>query len=339
MLGAHLTERGRPLVTFALFAYNQERFIREAVEGAFAQTYSPLEIVLSDDHSTDATFEILTELSGAYSGPHRLVVRRNSRNLGLVAHMDAVAKISMGQVFVVAAGDDVSVPERTSRIVDDYLSSEGRFVALYSALTGIDERSNEMESQKWRSAGSSDVLAMAAGPHGIFGCSAAYTADIFKRFDAIASEVVHEDLVLPFRAAMCGEVRFVDSPLVRYRLHESNIWNRASTQLTKKEYLRRQAKCLPNEVGVARQRLADLERARLDRLLDGVESRRLGGLIRKQLRRSQLELNVMRGVGSLVGCSSVGKLLLGASTFKRGVRWAYVRFLPEMKWLNRALLR
>lgn len=35
----------RPLVTFALFAYNQERFIREAVEGALAKTYSHLQII------------------------------------------------------------------------------------------------------------------------------------------------------------------------------------------------------------------------------------------------------------------------------------------------------
>ena len=31
-----------PLVTFALFTYNQEQFVRGAVEGAFPQTYSPL---------------------------------------------------------------------------------------------------------------------------------------------------------------------------------------------------------------------------------------------------------------------------------------------------------
>jgi len=41
----------RPLVTFALLAYNQEEFIREAVEGAFALTYEQLEIILSDDCS------------------------------------------------------------------------------------------------------------------------------------------------------------------------------------------------------------------------------------------------------------------------------------------------
>lgn len=39
----------KPLVTFALFAYNQEKFIKEAVEAVFAQTYQPLEIIISDD--------------------------------------------------------------------------------------------------------------------------------------------------------------------------------------------------------------------------------------------------------------------------------------------------
>ncbi|WP_283164102.1 MULTISPECIES: hypothetical protein [unclassified Marinobacter] len=34
-----MSDSGNPLVTFALFAYNQEQFVREAIEGAFAQTY------------------------------------------------------------------------------------------------------------------------------------------------------------------------------------------------------------------------------------------------------------------------------------------------------------
>ena len=48
-----------PLVTFALFTYNQERYVREAVEGVLAQTYEPLEIIISDDCSTDMTFSII----------------------------------------------------------------------------------------------------------------------------------------------------------------------------------------------------------------------------------------------------------------------------------------
>jgi glycosyltransferase involved in cell wall biosynthesis len=53
----------RSLVTFALFAYNQEKYIREAVEGALAQTYEPLEIILSDDCSSDRTFETMREMA------------------------------------------------------------------------------------------------------------------------------------------------------------------------------------------------------------------------------------------------------------------------------------
>ena len=56
----------KPLLTFALAALNQERFIREAVEAAFAQTYSPLEIILSDDCSDDRTFDIIREMAAAY---------------------------------------------------------------------------------------------------------------------------------------------------------------------------------------------------------------------------------------------------------------------------------
>ena len=53
----------KPLLTFAIAAFNQEAFIREAVEAAFAQTYSPLEIVLSDDCSKDRTFDIMKEMN------------------------------------------------------------------------------------------------------------------------------------------------------------------------------------------------------------------------------------------------------------------------------------
>ena len=75
----------RPLVTFALFAYNQERFIREAVEGALSQDYSPLQIILSDDCSIDRTYEIMREMAAAYEGSHEIVLNRNEENLGLAA--------------------------------------------------------------------------------------------------------------------------------------------------------------------------------------------------------------------------------------------------------------
>jgi glycosyltransferase involved in cell wall biosynthesis len=99
-----------PLVTFAVFAYNQEQFIREAVEGALAQTYSPLEVILSDDASPDRTFEIMQQVASQYRGPHRVILNRNSTNR-LTGHVNALGTRCTASSYL-AAGDDTPVGSR-----------------------------------------------------------------------------------------------------------------------------------------------------------------------------------------------------------------------------------
>ncbi len=88
------TNQDRPLITFALFAYNQENHIEEAVQGAFSQTYSQLEIVLSDDCSTDRTFEIMERMANAYQGPHKIVLNRVGREHRFVQKLRKISGIS-----------------------------------------------------------------------------------------------------------------------------------------------------------------------------------------------------------------------------------------------------
>ena len=57
--------------------------MRAAIEGAFAQTYQPLEILLSDDCSPDGTYRVMQEMAAAYAGPHRVILNRNPKNLGI----------------------------------------------------------------------------------------------------------------------------------------------------------------------------------------------------------------------------------------------------------------
>jgi hypothetical protein len=147
------------LVTFIVFAYNQEELIREAVESAFAQTYEPLEIVLSDDCSTDRTFEIMCEMADVYKGPHTVRVVQNPRNLGVLGHAIARGKDAAGEIVVGAAGDDVSEPERTAMTVDAF-GAGGNVGAVFSWVSIIDEsgeiigsrkgcRSNSLDRRTW----------------------------------------------------------------------------------------------------------------------------------------------------------------------------------------------
>lgn len=107
----------QPLVSFILLAYNQESYIREAVAGAFSQTYSPLEIIMSDDGSSDRTFAILQEMAASYKGPHKIRLIRNDKNLGIGMHFNKLMEIADGQIIELAAGDDISLPWRTSESV------------------------------------------------------------------------------------------------------------------------------------------------------------------------------------------------------------------------------
>src|SRR3954471_9723019 len=223
----------KPLLTFAIAALNQERFIREAVEGAFAQTYSPLEIILSDDHSQDRTFEIMKEMAAAYRGPHKVILNQNPQRRCIGGHINRVIEISSGELIVGAAGDDVSLPERTQQAYDVWEKSGRRGTSIYSNFAQIDETGRPIE-QRYNSVPKVDerVIKQTTTPSEyvrtlrpvVFGCAHAFSRQLFRTFGPLPESLIHEDTVLGFRSLLAGEIHYINEPLVKYRLHGGNIY-------------------------------------------------------------------------------------------------------------------
>ncbi|NBY16877.1 MAG: glycosyltransferase family 2 protein, partial [Betaproteobacteria bacterium] len=64
-----------PTVSVLFLAFNQGPYVEQAARSILEQRgIAPLEIVLSDDASTDATFDILRALADQYRGPHQVRV-------------------------------------------------------------------------------------------------------------------------------------------------------------------------------------------------------------------------------------------------------------------------
>jgi glycosyltransferase involved in cell wall biosynthesis len=199
----------QPLVTFAIFAYNQQQFIEEAVESALAQTYSPLEIILSDDCSTDQTFTIIQQIVAAYKGAHKLVVNRNKHNLGLCAHVNSVCAIAKGSWLVAAAGDDISLPERTSVLMEQ--------IKKYPDATYINSQAIVFNENGSDSGQSTSIL------NEPIGATEAFSLENFKRFGPLRTDTFSEDWALYFRGQLRGRVLFVNRPLIRYRSSSSSL--------------------------------------------------------------------------------------------------------------------
>lgn len=218
----------RPLVTFALFAYNQEPFIREAVEGAFAQTYEPLEIILSDDCSTDGTFRIMQEMAEQYVGPHTLILNRNPVNLGLQgigAHINQVFDLSRGELFVLAAGDDISLPERAAKLVETWIAAGRPQGSIHSAVeVFLDRNHGGTVHEGLKDYNRQSVVdCIRAGGKGVTGASHAVTRGVFERFGPLPDDTLTEDLTLAFRSLLIGDVVYCPRVLLRYRRSGDNL--------------------------------------------------------------------------------------------------------------------
>ncbi len=87
--------------------YNSQDFLSHALESLLAQTHVDFELVISDNASTDATGMICEEYR---EKDHRIKYFRNKHNLGSTANFNQVLKLSTGEYFMWAAGDDVWEP-------------------------------------------------------------------------------------------------------------------------------------------------------------------------------------------------------------------------------------
>lgn len=217
------TSLDRPLMAIILLAYRQEKYIREAIQSVLAQTYSPLEIIVSDDASPDGTWGILDEEIKKYTGSHSIILHRNQKNLGLMGNLLKAVSLSTAPYLVMAAGDDISEPDRVAIIARAFVRGERNVTLVASNAAYIDETGRPLPSASWPEHTCSD-------PESIFdnivvagGAWAAYRRDLFDVFLPIDLRISNEDVVLTHRAALMGDLIFLAEKLVRYRRHGENV--------------------------------------------------------------------------------------------------------------------
>lgn len=206
-----------PLVSFLLFTYNQEKYVEKAIEGALEQSYSPLEIIISDDCSTDGTYKIIENSVRKYNGPHKVIINRNDKNLGIAEHVNKVFEMAKGYFFVLAAGDDISLSGRTQFLHDIFQSNES-IMAVCSGYEKIDYNNLCLESRTTQRTGFDSNHAFKKIKDNIwFGSTAAIRADVYCFFGKLQFKCA-DDRPYYRRACMLGNIYRTNKILVKYRI-------------------------------------------------------------------------------------------------------------------------
>lgn len=249
-----MNSRNSPLISYALFTYNQEKYIEAALASALSQTYRPLQLIVSDDCSNDNTVKIIDYIVNNYCGDIEVSVKRNKKNMGVIRHVEHVIEQCEGELIVTAAGDDISRPERTLQLFNLWNKHGRPECAIFSNAILIDEEGVSGGLFYTEKINTKNIENYLLGePVFIGGFSQSFTPNLFSSFPKIDTKTFQEDAVLAFRAILNKGIFFIDEPLVYYRRHEFNAYSTSSYKSF--------SKLCKSESEAARQALIDLKSA------------------------------------------------------------------------------
>lgn len=214
----HRHTNTRYSATLFLLTYNQQKTVEAAAMSCLNQACEPIEIVFSDDCSSDGTLAKLHSMAAQYQGPHHVRVRQNPNNLGIADHYNQAVSEASAELIVVAAGDDQSAPNRVARVLEAWRASHGRLNLIASYATSIDRHGKDLgliqtgHLEKWP-----DAKTWCKKRPYVIGATFAFHKKLFTVFGPLDNGVDYEDQVLSFRAATLGGGLTIPEPLVQYR--------------------------------------------------------------------------------------------------------------------------
>lgn len=203
--------------TLILFTYNQEKFVSQAVNAALSQKCDPIEILITDDCSNDKTFHIVQDTVKNYKGPHKVLLNRNDKNLGLSRHIDKAHELSSGEVIIGAAGDDISHPNRCQKIIDCFESNNPLLVFSYADVIDGNGQTSSHGYSNATLYKSNDIIEIARSGSLYLGATGAWHRNLYDKYGSL-EENAYEDLIFGFRAALEKKFHILHEPLVTYRL-------------------------------------------------------------------------------------------------------------------------
>jgi Glycosyl transferase family 2 len=212
-------------VSVVSITYNHEAYIRETLDGFVAQkTDFPVEIIVADDASTDATPAIIQEYADHH--PHLLRPILRSKNLGIHANLTDALSAARGEYLALCEGDDFWIdPLKLSKQVA-FLDQHPETAVCFHPVRVIwdDGRTDDSEFPPifWRRDFS---LATLLSRNFIQTNSVVYRR--LPRYDDIPRDVMPLDWYLNVRHAIHGEIAMLPETMAVYRRHSQGSWHSA----------------------------------------------------------------------------------------------------------------
>jgi glycosyltransferase involved in cell wall biosynthesis len=225
------------LISVCVITYNSSKFVVETLESAKSQTYDNIELIISDDCSTDNTIEICREWIKKNEGRFKRVkLITVEKNTGIASNCNRVVKAANGDWIKLIAGDDMLLENCVLDNINYVNENPEPVVAIHSNMNVyndnfqsenfkvIDDYSNFEINRSDINASQQFALLLRNGLSG---------APTFFIKKSLISDLGGYDELMPYEdwpfflivTQKGNKIHYLNKVTVNYRVHNMSIYN------------------------------------------------------------------------------------------------------------------
>lgn len=138
------------LVSVPIYTYNSSKTILETLMSVYEQTYKNIELIISDDSSTDNTIDICKKWVGEFG--FRFVdvkILTSDKNTGISANINRADDVCSSEWVKGLAGDDILLPDCVETFVK-YIISNPNAIVVFGKMEGFGRSKDEIDEYMQR---------------------------------------------------------------------------------------------------------------------------------------------------------------------------------------------
>ncbi|KUK77312.1 MAG: Glycosyltransferase [candidate division WS6 bacterium 34_10] len=208
-----------PLVSVLIPSYNSAKYLDDSIDSILNQTYTNWELIISDDCSTDDSFEIAQRYA---SEDKRIKAFKNERNLGISGNMNKALEECSGKYIAILDADDWSYSYRLKEQVDA-MENNNKIVACSGWFDICDEELKVKYTKDLPESNEELRKAMKRympliHPGTMWRNEALFKTDLYPEYLNVG-----HDYLITIDISEHGELYNLQKPVIKYRVREKSI--------------------------------------------------------------------------------------------------------------------